>query len=469
MKTFFLSLPYGMSARNFLRSDFYPTLKKNNKLIVFTPLANDAAFKSEFNDPNVVFEHVPQIANPLLTLISKILSIIQGYWFTRKHSIKTLEVLEGQLRAERPLRYALYWLIAAIGRLPPIERLLLTAQRLMLVNIPLTSLIARHKPDLIFVSHGFVQEEVEIALVAKKLKIPVTYMVHSWDNLTCKSGLKQITSWDIGRMLPVDLYGRFITWNEVLAQELVELYNVPRERIDLSGIPQFDVYTSVGKQSTRKNFLKGIGADPDKKLIYYLATSPTIVHDQLTVIRGIVTSMRAGRFGAPCQLLIRFHPRTDMSGWVTEFKGPDVFFQQPSVAYSALPVNSGWQPEKNNTSDLGESLFYADVVINAYSTTAIDAAAFDKPVICVGYDGDTANQQMVDNFYATTHYSKLLQRGGITVASSPRELEEAIDAYLKDPHKDADGRARIRADYIYKLDGHSGARVAEILLKNSLQ
>jgi hypothetical protein len=55
--------------------------------------------------------------------------------------------------------------------------------------------------------------------------------------------------------------------------------------------------------------------------------------------------------------------------------------------------------------------------------------------------------------------------GGCVVASySMKDPVEAMRAYLVNPSLHHEGRAFIRDDVLYKLDGHSGKRIAAVLL-----
>lgn len=467
MKTILLSIPFGMSARNFLRSDFYPQLREKVKIIVVTPMAEDAGFVQEFSHPNVTFIKINPIHSVATSLWDRILRPIETTRFTQRHpDVTTLQMLAQKLKRDRPLRYWLYRLLTAtLGSSESLIRMMRSLYRSALKNKEVQRLFDSTQIDLVFLTHGYVQEEQEITLEAKKRGIKVINMIHSWDNVTSKSAMKQMTNYDVGRLWFNDLVDEAIVWNEILAKELVDLYGFPRAKIFLSGIPQFDVYANPNVRTDRETFFKSFGGDPKKKLIYFLATSPSLVHDQSLVVRTLMEAIHKNQLEQPAQLLIRFHPRTDMGNWRDVFKGPDVYFQQPSAAFSALPLTSGWAKEPQKIHELANSLYHCDILINGMSTSAIDAAAFDKPVICFGFDGDPKNNSIVPLYYRNTHYAKLLELGGIQVAWSPTELIKQVNSYLEDPSRDAAGRRLIREKVCTRLDGQSGMRIAQFLLK----
>ena len=455
-----------MSARNFLRSDVFIGLAEKCKVLVVSPLSKDPNFIEEFGRPGVTFEDLPVRRSKSRSVIEKLLFVLQTYWFTKKNPIETLMMLKNDLARLHPIRYLLYVVYSEItGRIPFFERALENLYLKEASDIVAERLLRHNNVDLVFATHGYAQEEMSILLAARKMGIPVVMMIHSWDNITSKSGLKQMTSSEVGRLLPVRLVDRFIVWNEIMADELRDMYGVSWGRIFISGIPQFDSYMGVEKLVSREEFFKKLGMDPDKKVLFLLATAPSLVHDQTVVVKTIIDVMRSGALAKSSQVLIRFHPRTDMRDWIDLFKGPDVFFQQPSVAFGALPVKSGWTKEGPASNELGEALAHSDIVINGMSTSALDAAVFDKPIICFGFDGDPVNNKVVPLYYKNTHYAKLLALGGIRVAWNPDQLVDCLNVYLKDSTVDAAGRKDIREKECFRLDGKAGERIAEFVLE----
>lgn len=468
MKTILLSLPYGMSARNFLRSNVFKGLKEKAALILVTPLARDVEFMREFSGPDVTVVDIPRVQSKLLNIVARFFFIIEAYFFTRRHPIATLLFLENQLYEAHPVRYFFYVLFAnTIGRIPFLRALLRAYYYRLHQNPILEKFFSKNPIDLVFTSHGYIQEEVEILTAAQRRRIRTINMVHSWDNIVSKSGLRQITSNDIGRPLPVYLMDNIIVWNQIMKQQLRDLYGYPEERIFISGIPQFDAYTQIAPHTSRETFLKKTGLDPTKKILYYMAASPALFHDQMVVIKTLIEAMKGNKFIKPCQLIIRTHPKTEMSHWPTLFKEADVFIQEPQADASAVTVSKGWNADPEKINQLAETIYHCDIVLNGSSTTSIDAAAFDKPVVCYGFDGDATNNAAVRRLYDLSHYSDVTKSGGIRIAWSETELIEHINRYLDNPTLDALGRARIRDEQCYKVDGQAGNRIAQFLLKTT--
>lgn len=434
-------------------------------MIVYSPLSNDPVFREEFQSPSVDFVPANRNRNRFLSRINALISVVETTRLAKQNPIATLVTLKNQLKKENPVRFVLFHLLTALMDWAPfIFHCLKSVQGKLRLNRNNLDLLRDKKVELVFLTHGYVDAEIELALAAKFLNIPVVNMIHSWDNITSKSGMRQLTSLNVGQRWMPEHVDRAIVWNEIMAQELVDLYGYPREKIFLSGIPQFDVYVQKEKFQKRSDFFASIGGDPNKALLLYMAASPSLFHDQLTILRDLIQAIQYGRLGRPTQLLIRFHPRTDMSDWIGQLKGPDVFFDTPSAAYSALAIKNGWKKEPE-MSELANQIVHSDVVLNGFSTSALDAAALDKPVICYGYDGDPDNLGMVQNYYLkVSHFSNLLNFRGVRIAWNKEELVSYVNAYLLNPNLDSEGRKSIREMECFQVDGKAGQRIAQYLL-----
>jgi hypothetical protein len=455
-----MSIPFGMSARNFLRSDVFPTLKKHARLIIITPLGKNPEFLKEFSSPDTVILSIPHRRSLFRSLVVFLFSPIQSYHFTKRTQLTTLIDLKNLLKKSKPLRYWTYVLLGeTLGRFDGVREGLRRLYFRAIDNPELAAVLDRYSVDLVFTTHGLIQLDIELALQARKRNIPVVNMVHSWDNLTSKSGLRQVTNNEVGAVLPAHLYDRFIVWNSVLRDELKTIYHVPEEKIHVAGIPQFDAYPGIQRTSSREAFFRSHGMDPAKKLIFFVTTHPDIIHGQTEIVKGLVAALRAGRFGNS-QLLIRTHPGAAMTEWHDLLRGPDVFFQKPTSSFTPREITS-WEKDADNPMALAEAIHHSDVMIQGVSTTAIEAAALDKPCICLGYHGNSDENVLL---LRSSHYAKLLQLGGMKVARSESDLFDHINAYLAHPDLDKDGRAKTRREYCTQLDEQSGKRIADILL-----
>ncbi len=466
MRRYLVSIPYGMSARNVLRSDIFAVLKATGRVVVLSPLHNDTSFQQEFGGVGVVITDLPRRFSAPYMMLRGLLDHFEGYYFTNATGIETLQILRESLRRQHPLIYYTRVTMGRLGGTHLILKQLRALQQRWGRNSHFGQLFDEFRPDLVFLTHSLAVEEFPVAFEARRRGIPIVAMIHSWDNLTAKSGMRTVTTLRPGRMLPLR-FDKVIVWNEVEANELMRYYGYCRDEIFVAGIPQFDFYAHHNYPS-REEVIWRIGGDPTKRLITYAAGSSYLLPKQNEIIQILVQALQEERFTAPAQLLIRGHPGSDIAEWQERFGAiSNVLFQQPSVAYAALRFSQGWHIGEEDKVQLAQTLYHSDVIVNVASTLAIDAAALNRPIVCIGFDGyeNRPYYESIAKHYDFTHYRPVVESGGVRIARSPRELIEHINRYLENPDLDAPGRRQIVEQLCYRLDGKAGERIGRYLVE----
>ncbi|MCK5230795.1 MAG: hypothetical protein KAR13_11050, partial [Desulfobulbaceae bacterium] len=104
---------------------------------------------------------------------------------------------------------------------------------------------------------------------------------------------------------------------------------------------------------------------------------------------------------------------------------------------------------------------HADVVLTGPGTLAMDAVAFDTPVVSIGFDGDRnlPYERSILFRYDFDHYAKVTEIGGSRLVKSFDEMDRAINEYLENPNIDAAKRERLREQQLTPFDGCSGERI----------
>jgi CDP-glycerol glycerophosphotransferase (TagB/SpsB family) len=120
--------------------------------------------------------------------------------------------------------------------------------------------------------------------------------------------------------------------------------------------------------------------------------------------------------------------------------------------------------EKANT-DFVSLLKYSDVTVNMSSTTSIDAAVFDKPIVNIAYNISYRKNayRMAKNTYSSAHYANIVKTGGVRLARSTNELVKEIGEYLKYPSRDHNGRKSIVEEQCWRIDGKAGQRMIDVI------
>jgi len=91
-----------------------------------------------------------------------------------------------------------------------------------------------------------------------------------------------------------------------------------------------------------------------------------------------------GAFVEPIQVVYRAHPRFQSP--LEKMKRMHHVIPDRGATYFGDKL-AGFEMEDADERHLINSLYHADVVVTAGSTFAMDAAVFDKPIVCVGLTG----------------------------------------------------------------------------------
>jgi hypothetical protein len=443
-----------------LRTDVLKTFltRKDVKVVLLMQERRLADYRKEFNHPNITIDAYPRPNANKLELVS---------WFIARNSIHTYNVRQKQeefldKRRERSLRVSKYItarITFALSRFYWFRQIVKKVVALCFDHKVFNDVIEKYKPDLIFAPTIFTTNDIRILKCAKKKGIPTVGMIKSWDNLTGKDPMLIFPDW-------------LIVHNNRIKEEAYAMHKYPRERVLISGIPQLDVFADPKFPRSREEHVRKMGLDPNKKTLLYTAMGSWIVIHEAEMIE-ILADIVKNKLPYPAQLVVRLHP-----AYVSEDEKlkniPGIILDRPGGSnFQFNSWRADWEFEIEDTRHLVETIMYSDVVINSGSTTTIDAACLNKPIINVNFDGYMGNKEIqarsVRRLLVKEHYKPIIATGGVKLVDSLEELVEAVKGYIADPKKDENGRKKLVEDQCYKLDGKSGKRIGEFVLNKLLK
>ena len=127
---------------------------------------------------------------------------------------------------------------------------------------------------------------------------------------------------------------------------------------------------------------------------------------------------------------------------------------------------SGFKPsEMSNIKTMVNTLSHADIVMATQGSISLDAAALDKKIINIAFDGSLTRSytESVKRWYEMDHYLPVVKSGGVSIVDNFLSLDEAIKTLIsKDPQKA--GRARLREIELEPFCGDSSARQVQAML-----
>ncbi len=259
----------------------------------------------------------------------------------------------------------------------------------------LEKFLLNHRPDfllitpLIFTQYG----QFELLKAAKKLSIPVGYLVFSWDNLSTK-GVLQINP------------DAIFLWNEIQRDEVLSKYNFPQEKIYVCGAPRFDYFFEKKPSLSRDQYFQKFDLNPEKKVVTYLCSSNLISNAESDFVIRWLNSIRSS--SAPllknCNVVIRPHPK---------FRAQWENFEVPaSEGKTTISSSKGL----NNDPLLFDTLYFTDVVVGLNTSAQLEAAVLNKPVLTLNVPEFSEGQE------GTIHFHYLLkEKGGFVRRASSLE------------------------------------------------
>lgn len=311
------------------------------------------------------------------------------------------------------------------------------------------------RPDAVFCTHQRPSIVLPVVMAAREMGVPTATFIFSWDNLTSKGRIAA----------PFD---HFLVWSRLMKEELLRYYpDVRPERVHIVGTPQFEAYGDRRQLVAREEFFEQIGADPARPLICYSGGDTTTCPNEPRQIAAVMELARAGAFEGNPQWLFRPSPadRGERFGWVRE-RYPELNFRQPAWIY---PKEGGWTnivPTQEDVCFLANLTAHADMNVNVASTMTLDFALRDKPVVNIGFDVDVDGRSRPWlQYYSFDHYLPVVEFGAARVARSPEELAEHVNAYLRDPSLDREGRKKLVELEVGVSVGKASERVVEALGK----
>jgi hypothetical protein len=261
--------------------------------------------------------------------------------------------------------------------------------------------------------------QVEYLKSARRLGIPAAACVASWDNLTNKGLLKWVPE-------------RVFVWNEVQRSEASALHGIPPERVTATGAQLFDTWFERRPSTTRDEFVRRAGLDPERPFVLFLGSSPFVTnHSDLEVrfVERWIEALRASPDEGVRRAGILVRPHPVGKGWrdadLSRFENAVIW-----PKHSERPV----LPEEHD--DFFDTLAHSDAVVGINTTAMIEAAVIGKSVLTIL--APEFGQESTLHF----HYLREGNGGFLHVASSLDEHARQLGRVLE--HRAEDGEQRRR-------------------------
>ncbi len=442
--TIFITSFFGLVARNILATDFLRILSSQPdiRIIIFAPKEKKESYQKMFSAVNIEIEGVDKIPSSFWERIISPLFLNASDTAARR-----IHRLIERQKHGKYLSSGWHFIVAKSSRFKVFRSFLRRLGRLFLRDAVLAGYFEKYKPDLVFATDIFEPSDVYMIQSAQRRGIHVVGMVRSWDNITTKGLNRVITD-------------GLVVNTSTIKEEALRYCDFRPDDVYVVGVPHYDAY-AVGPRISKKELFGNLKLDPNKKTVFFAAPSDIYVQgDAITPkVVGLLYHLDA-------QVIVRLYIVGQVNLGGIKLIPNKVAVDDPGSRADFMQAELTGQD-----SHLADLLYHSDVVVAFASTLAIDAVVFNKPVIFIGFDGDPGRPywKSLRRFYDYDHQCSILSTRGVRLAKTPEDLIVYLERYLENPDLDGEGRKKIIEERCWKLDGQSGKRLANVILKKLAQ
>ena len=284
--------------------------------------------------------------------------------------------------------------------------------------------LEKEAPDVVVASPFVFGSSLEIEYVkaAKDLGIPTIVALASWDNLTTKGTF---------HIYP----DHVLVWNHSLLKEVVEIHNVPKEIITVTGAPTFDAWFDMNPKFDLDALCKQVGIDPKRPFLVYLSSSSSIAGDETPFVTKFAVALRENERTRKFHVLVRPHP-LNASIW-DSFSMENVTIWPPGGDIPDTPES------KQAYYDM---LYHCQAVVGVNTSAFLEAAIVDKSCLTIMTD-DYRHSQI-----EMGHFHHLLKGDFIEIAASFSDAAENLADILDGEDRKSENRRRFVRDFIRPLE-----------------
>lgn len=283
----------------------------------------------------------------------------------------------------------------------------------------------------------------EYSICARQQNIPYTAVIGSWDRPTTK-----------GPICPG--CDHYIVNSLVMKNELVEHHNIDASLIKIVGWPQMDIYHDTSLVLPREDFLDSLNITHNKNILLYAGNAARLGAHEPSIVEHIAQQISDGTFGKNAHLVIRPHPQdVDWQSRYSKLNEQSDFASFVTV----MPAEMG------NIKTMVNTLRHADIVLATQGSISLDAAALDKKIINIAFDGTLHRNytESVKRWYDMDHYLPVVESGGVMIVDNFSELDDAIKTLMSADPQQA-GRKKLREIELEPFTGDSSARQVQAMV-----
>jgi len=295
------------------------------------------------------------------------------------------------------------------------------------------NLLASMKPELTLYNNEYNTFERSLLIASKQQGVPTAVIQHGEITPSHQGYMYVQDMIDAGGKpgsINCPIPDRTFVWGEHYKKLLVA-GGYPAETIEITGSPKYDEMVDIKKNQDKEAVLREYNIDNrGRKIILWTTQCLGLVDEEnirnFEAVKAVANSLDA-------LILIKQHPRE-----ATKYDEMIARYLLPHPNIQVLPKNAHTLSIIN----------ISDIVITKFSTTAIEALAFDKNLIIMNLS--TSEPDKVN----------YVKDGVALGAYNSQQLIDSVKQFMKNKNCLRDRREGYVENLLYKMDGNASERIA---------
>lgn len=415
-----VALPYAVSIRDFVHSGALKELVSDSCLQLTIYTLNPKL--SELDAARLLGVHIKEMQPYTDSRIENLIKRIYPFFFADcfAYVAQSIEL--------SPLRRIFAATCVSFRRLVGVRGLLrMTGGLLIKLNQcralprqldPSTELLIGTRSLINSLDYGLMAE-------AARENIPMVTLAGSWDNFTTKG------------YFPFPVV-KTVVWNEKMREELIELFAVPPQLIDIAGYPRAALLSNHACSLDAQAYLNELNIKGYNRFVLYSASYSELTRVpnqpmplEYLAIREVCEQLTHQLPDDTC-VLIRLHPfsRHEDEGCFGGLDRCFVFVPGREDCYVERVMNEA--DERHLALQINQSV----CIISMASTMSIDAMCLGKPIINVAFDpvSGLSRQHSIQRFYEYNHFQDLVRIVRLPLAKQVADVIAFVHECLTGRH-----------------------------------
>jgi hypothetical protein len=215
---------------------------------------------------------------------------------------------------------------------------------------------------------------------------------------------------------------------------------------------------------SREDTLRSLGLEPGRRYLVHCANHRDLTPTEPVLVASILERFANDPVLSAHRWVLRLHPLDDYGRWdalLARFPGVLV-----SLPWRQAPGAAVWgMPTHEDLFGLGNLLRHADAVVNMASTTTLDAAVVDTPVVCLGFHdrADAREAAFYREAHFSHHFRRIVESGAAPLATDMSTLRALLTEAVQKPGERREARRRLVAEMCGRVDGGAARRITDDL------